>query len=121
LSNKASISKSPFRRQRGTIGFWAQEMLYVQDVRITNKSGLLMAGPLYLLIKDVPDKKVRFVTSAQTSFVAPIGCPYMSIKLNGDGLTLKPGESAVVTLEIDAPAESDIHYTPVLIRTSGRI
>jgi len=121
LSNRVSISKSPFRRQRGTIGFWAQEMLYVQDVRITNKSGLLMVGPMYLLIKDMTDKKVRVVNSGQTSFVSPVGCPYKNIKLAGDGLTLKPGESTVVTLEIDAPTESDIHYTPVLIRTSGRI
>ena len=121
LSNRVTFSKSPFRRQRGTIGYWAQEMLYVQDVRVTNKSGLMIVGPLYLLIKDLPEKKVRVVNGGQTTFVTPVGCPYKSIKLPGDGLTLKPGESAAVTLEIDAPAESDIHYTPVLVRTSGRI
>jgi len=121
LNDRVNLIKSPFRRQRGTIGFWAQEMLYVQDVRITNKSGLLMVGPLYLLIKDLPDKKVRVINSGQTTFVNPVGCPYMAIKLAGDGLTLKPGESTVVTLQIDAPSESAIRYTPVLIRKSGRI
>lgn len=121
LNNRVTLTKSPFRRQRGTIGFWRQEMLYVQDVRITNKSGLLFVGPLYLLIKDLPDKKVRVINSGQTTLVSPVGSPYMSIKLAGDGLTLKPGESTVVTLEIDAPSESAIRYTPVLIRKSGRI
>jgi hypothetical protein len=121
LNNRVTVIKSPFRRQRGTIGFWTQEMLYVQDVRITNKSGLLLVGPLYLLIKDLPDKKVRVINSGQATVVSPVGCPYMSIKLAGDGLTLKPGESTVVTLEIDAPSASAIRYTPVLIRKSGRI
>jgi hypothetical protein len=128
LSSRVVFSKSPFWRQRGTIGFWAQEMLYVQDLQITNKSGQLIVGPLYLVINGLPadqrpTRKVRLINqSGQVG--APKksnGSPYIRCTLPGDGLTLKPGESIKLSLQFDAPLEHDIHYAPALIRATGQI
>jgi hypothetical protein len=128
LSGKVTFNKSIFRRQRGKIGFWAQEMLYVQDLQITNKSDQLLVGPLYLVINGLPveaqpTRKVRLINqSGQVGAPKLVnGSPYVRCDLPGDGLTLKPGESLLVTLEFDAPAERNIHYSPALIRASGGI
>jgi hypothetical protein len=116
VSQSISCTKSAFRQQRGSVGFWSDEMLAVQDLTIINKSPAPAIGPLYLVLSDLPNG-VKMVNGGLSKSFANAERSYIRLQLP-DGLTLQPKESIVVSLQFGSANAQDIRYKCEIFRSS---
>jgi len=89
---------------------------FSQKVTLTNTSGVVIAGPLSLVLDSLPGGVSLYNGTGATACAAPIGSPF--VNFNGD---LAAGASESVTLQLPDPTMTAITYTPrVLAGTATR-
>jgi len=92
---------------------------YVQDLTITNTSGNPVAGPLYLVVRNLTTGVTLVSKSGLTSTVTPTGTPYVVMQLPGDGLTLPGGASITLGLRFLNSSRLFINFAPDVVTTSN--
>jgi hypothetical protein len=91
--------------------------LYVQEVTLSNTGSTAVAGPLFLILEDLPAGVTLANKSAATNCFAPIGSRY--VEALPVGFSLAPGTSVVVKLGFSDPAGAAISYTPLVAGSLG--
>jgi hypothetical protein len=87
---------------------------FVQQLEFVNTSTTPVTGPLWLVLDNLSANATLFNAAGTTVNYPPLGSPYVSVNLGGDGV-LSPGESAVATLEFVNPTRGGITYTARLL------
>jgi hypothetical protein len=88
--------------------------LYVEEVTLTNTGTTAVAGPLFLIIEDLPSGVRLANKSTPTSCFAPVGSPY--VVALPEGSSLAPNSSVVVNLGFNSPPAS---YQPLVAGSLG--
>lgn len=63
---------------------------YLQDVTITNLSGNVLAGPLYLVLRGLPSTVALINKSGLTETIAPLASPFVSCRCRVRGSACRP-------------------------------
>jgi hypothetical protein len=79
-----------------------------QVVQVTNNGSTPLATPLFLVLDDLVNGTL-LNADGTTAVLAPLGSPYVSVSLGGDGV-LRPHESQTVKLEFLDPNNATISY-----------
>ncbi len=80
-----------------------------QVVHITNNGRTPVSGPLFLVLDNLAGAMLANAEGS-TAVLAPLGSPYVSVQVGGDGI-LRPHESKSVQLQFQNPGNSAISYT----------
>lgn len=78
-------------------------------VHITNNGRTPVSGPLFLVLDNLAGAMLANAEGS-TAVLAPLGSPYVSVQVGGDGI-LRPHESKSVQLQFQNPGNSAISYT----------
>jgi hypothetical protein len=97
-----NVRRSGYRRSRSTGN-------YLQQLTLANTGTAPIHGPLALVVDNLSANATVVNASGQTTCAAPVGSPYVLVTLSGN--TLKPGQSATLTLELANPTNQAINYT----------
>ena len=82
---------------------------YLQNVRIRNEGETPAPAPLFLALDNLSSDATLIDGDGVTSILAPLGSPFITV-LNNNQKSLRPGESATVTLEFADPTAGAITY-----------
>jgi hypothetical protein len=92
---------------------------YSQVVHIRNDGTSSIPEPLWLVLDNLSANATLFNADGATEVLAPLGSPYVSVPVGGDGI-LRPDEVKTVHLEFLNPSGDPITYaTRVLDVTPG--
>ena len=105
-----TISSSPIVYHPGS-------MLYIQDVYLNNPGSTAVAGPLLLILENLPAGVSVANKSRPTSCYAPIGSPALIALPKGS--LLAPNTSVRVRLRFSDPSGTAISYTPLVVSSQG--
>jgi hypothetical protein len=95
----------------GPIVYLPDEKVYEQDVYLANGNSYAVAGPLDLIVEDLPAEAHLVNESSTTACYSPIGSPYVVALPKGSSLA--PNTELVVTLKFRDPSGAAISYTPL--------
>jgi hypothetical protein len=87
--------------------------LYVQQLDVTNGGTTAIAGPLFLILENLPDGVSVVNRSTPSTCFAPIGSPTL-VALPKDS-SLAPNTSLNTTLVFRDPSGTAITYTPLAV------
>lgn len=105
--------------QRGGLRLNRQTGFFVQQIQLTNVSGKPILGPLYMVIRGLPNDVELINRDSLTENLLPTNSPYLRLDpLSFDGLAAGPGQSFEFTLEFLNPNRRQINYDVDIIRTS---
>lgn len=90
--------------------------VFVQDLRITNTGDIPVAGPLYVVLSNLPPG-VKPWQMGVTETIVPLDSPMEQVPLPTTGLSLVPGESVAVRLQFLGPDPHAIRYDLRVFRT----
>jgi hypothetical protein len=91
--------------------------LYVQEVTLSNNGSTAAAGPLFLILEDLPAEVALANKSAATVCFAPVGSRY--VEALPVGSSLAPDTSVIVKLGFSDPSGAAISYTPLVAASLG--
>ncbi len=80
-----------------------------QVVHVANNGTSPVPAPLFLVLDNLSSNATLLNADGTTSVLAPLGSPYVSVPVGGDGI-LRPHEIKTVTLEFLDPSNSAIGY-----------
>jgi hypothetical protein len=80
-----------------------------QLVHIANSDGTPVPAPLFLVLDNLSANATLLNAAGTTSILAPLGNPYVSVPIGGDGI-LRPHETRTVRLEFLDPSGDAIDY-----------
>jgi hypothetical protein len=89
--------------------FHPQTQTYSQVVHITNDGTSPIAEPLWLALDNLSANATLSNADGTTAVLAPLGSPYVSVLVGGDGI-LQPHEVKTVHLEFLDPSGDPITY-----------
>lgn len=99
-----------FATSSGRIDVDPQTQHAFQDVRVTNTGTSSAPAPLFLVLDNLPTGVSLLNQNGATSVLAPLGSPFVTVKLGGDNV-LQPHESKTVRLEFANPGGVAITYS----------
>lgn len=100
VSGRVAVTRGGFRLNRTTMHF-------NQSITVTNTGADTIAGPISVVLDDVPSAASLFGIAGATLCAAPQGSPY----INSPASSLAPGDSTSVTLEFIDTANAGITYS----------
>ncbi|HLI30908.1 MAG TPA: hypothetical protein VKV79_07415, partial [Terriglobia bacterium] len=113
VTHSVAMASSGFQLNRNT-GF------FVQTVQISNALSTPAAGPLYLVLENLPAGVTLVGSQAgKTQQIPTARSPYLKLKLP-NGWLLQPGTSLSLSLQFLNPNRVQISYTPKVYRTLGK-
>lgn len=80
-----------------------------QLVKVTNNGSAPVSSPLFLVLDELVNGTL-INADGTTALLAPLGSPYVSVSLGGDGI-LRPHESQTVKLQFLDPTKAAINYS----------
>jgi hypothetical protein len=88
----------------------------IQTVKLTNISGCLLTGPIYLVLDNLSHNATLTNQSGVTTNAAPLGNPYVTVQTGN----MSAGASVTLTLTFqEAPLSSTINYTTRVLSGPG--
>ena len=110
VTETIAISSSPIVYHPGL-------KLHAQDVYLSNTGSTAVAGPLFLILEDLPAGVSLVNKSGATACFAPIGSRY--VVALPERSSLAPNTTVVVRLGFRGPSGSAISYTPLVAGSLG--
>jgi hypothetical protein len=98
----------------GPIVYYPDLKLYVQHLEVTNGRTTALAGPLFLILENLPAGVSVVNGSAPSTCFAPIGSPTLVALPRGSSLA--PNTSLNATLVFRDPSGTAITYTPLAVQ-----
>jgi hypothetical protein len=98
-----SVTPSPLVRAGGSGN-------YLQLVRIENTGTSPASAPLWLVLDNLSANATLVDAAGSTAALAPLGSPYVSVKVPTRAGLLRPHESVAVSLRFDDPSGEPIDY-----------
>ncbi|HSY19260.1 MAG TPA: alkaline phosphatase family protein [Candidatus Acidoferrales bacterium] len=80
-----------------------------QIVHITNNGTSPIPAPLFLVLDNLSANATLLNSDGTTAILTPLGSPYVSVSVGGDGI-LRPHETKTVALEFLDPTDAPITY-----------
>ena len=90
--------------------FHRNTQTYSQVVHISNDGTSSIPEPLWLVLDNLSTNATLSDADGTTAVLAPLGSPYVSVPVGGDGI-LHPHEVKTVHLEFSNPSGYPITYT----------
>ena len=87
---------------------------FSQIVRVSNSGTTPVPGPLYLVLDNLSTDITLANAAGTSSVLAPLGSPYVSVPVGGDGI-LRPNEVKMVSLQFQDPGGEPITYDTRLL------
>ncbi len=78
-------------------------------VRISNNGTSAVVGPIYLAVDNLTANATLLGAAGTTAALPPLGSPYVTVGLGGDG-TLRPHETKTVQLHFADPNGTDVGF-----------
>lgn len=114
LSDQVEVRGSGFRLNRNT-GF------FVQELSIANPQPFPVRGPFLIRLSELTSGISLVNRDTVTRHLEPIGEPVIQVELDGDGVTLQPGQTRILTLQFLNPERLPVRYTPIIYRSASGI
>jgi hypothetical protein len=112
VADQIEIQGSGFRLNRNS-GFFVQELVVV------NRQPIPVRGPLLIRLNGLADGVSLVNRDTVTRHLEPIGEPVLQVDLDGDGITLQPGQTRTLTLQFLNPQRLPVRYTPMIYRSAS--
>jgi hypothetical protein len=89
----------------------------LQLVHVQNVGTSAVSGPVWLVLDDLIPGVALLDAAGTSGVLAPLGSPYVSVPLGGDGV-LRPFETKTVALEFVGNGGADLQYNPRVLNVT---
>jgi hypothetical protein len=89
----------------------------LQLVHVQNVGTSAVSGPVWLVLDDLTPGVALLDAAGTSGVLAPLGSPYVSVPLGGDGV-LRPFETKTVALEFVGNGGADLQYNPRVLNVT---
>jgi hypothetical protein len=98
----------------GPVVYYPGSKLYAQQLEVTNGRTTALAGPLFVILENLPTGVTVATGSTPSTCFAPIGSPTLGVLPKGSSLV--PNTSLNATLVFRDPSGTPITYTPLAVQ-----